>query len=99
MDVSFCVSALEEALARFGRPEIFNTDQGELGAGHRRRRRFDAAYRCEPSPTGKTAAGLLRGVSLRAQGGDADLSISIGFGTFPAFVFPASDSCCRDNQS
>jgi putative transposase len=28
MDVSFCVEALEEALARFGRPEIFNTDQG-----------------------------------------------------------------------
>ncbi|MGH2375042.1 MAG: IS3 family transposase [bacterium] len=24
----FCVAALEEALARFGRPEIFNTDQG-----------------------------------------------------------------------
>jgi len=23
---SFCVSALEEALARFGTPEIFNTD-------------------------------------------------------------------------
>jgi putative transposase len=28
MDVSFCLSALEEALARFGKPEIFNTDQG-----------------------------------------------------------------------
>jgi putative transposase len=28
VDVSFCLSALEEALARFGRPEIFNTDQG-----------------------------------------------------------------------
>jgi putative transposase len=28
MDVSFCVSALEEALTRFGAPEIFNTDQG-----------------------------------------------------------------------
>jgi putative transposase len=28
VDVSFCVSALEEALARFGTPEIFNTDQG-----------------------------------------------------------------------
>ena len=27
MDASFCVAALEEALARFGRPEIFNTDQ------------------------------------------------------------------------
>jgi len=28
MDVGFCVMALEEALARFGRPDIFNTDQG-----------------------------------------------------------------------
>ena len=28
MDVSFCLAALEDALARHGRPEIFNTDQG-----------------------------------------------------------------------
>ena len=28
MDVSFCAAALEEALAKYGRPEIFNTDQG-----------------------------------------------------------------------
>jgi putative transposase len=28
MDVAFCVDALDEALVRFGRPEIFNTDQG-----------------------------------------------------------------------
>lgn len=28
MDTSFCVSALEEALAKFGTPEILNTDQG-----------------------------------------------------------------------
>ena len=28
MDVTFCTEALEEALARHGRPEIFNTDQG-----------------------------------------------------------------------
>lgn len=28
MDVSFCLAALEEAFARFGRPEIFNTGQG-----------------------------------------------------------------------
>jgi putative transposase len=27
-DTSFCVEALQEALARFGRPAIFNTDQG-----------------------------------------------------------------------
>jgi len=28
MEADFCIQALEEALARFGRPEIFNTDQG-----------------------------------------------------------------------
>jgi putative transposase len=28
MDTSFCLEALEEVLARFGKPEIFNTDQG-----------------------------------------------------------------------
>ncbi len=28
MDTRFCVEALNEALARHGRPEIFNTDQG-----------------------------------------------------------------------
>ncbi|MFC7557356.1 IS3 family transposase [Pseudoroseomonas wenyumeiae] len=28
MDVEFCLEALEEALARYGRPEIFNSDQG-----------------------------------------------------------------------
>jgi putative transposase len=33
MDASFCVEALEEALARYGRPEIFNTDQGSQFTG------------------------------------------------------------------
>ncbi len=28
MDASFCIEAVEEALGRYGRPEIFNTDQG-----------------------------------------------------------------------
>lgn len=28
MDTSFCIAALEEAFAKFGRPAIFNTDQG-----------------------------------------------------------------------
>jgi putative transposase len=28
MDAGFCVAALDEALARYGKPEIFNTDQG-----------------------------------------------------------------------
>jgi putative transposase len=28
MDTSFCIEALEEAMRIYGRPEIFNTDQG-----------------------------------------------------------------------
>jgi putative transposase len=28
MEVDFCLEAVEEALAKYGRPEIFNTDQG-----------------------------------------------------------------------
>jgi putative transposase len=28
MDTDFCVSALEEALSKYGTPDIFNTDQG-----------------------------------------------------------------------
>ena len=28
LDADFCVEALEEALSRYDRPEIFNTDQG-----------------------------------------------------------------------
>ena len=28
MEVEFCLEALEEAMAKYGRPEIFNTDQG-----------------------------------------------------------------------
>jgi putative transposase len=28
MDASFCVECLEDAITRFGKPEIFNSDQG-----------------------------------------------------------------------
>jgi putative transposase len=30
MEVDFCLDAVDEALARHGHPEIFNTDQGSL---------------------------------------------------------------------
>ena len=35
LDASFCVEALEEAIARYGKPQIMNTDQGSqyTGAG------------------------------------------------------------------
>ena len=28
LDSAFCIAAVDEAIARYGRPEIFNTDQG-----------------------------------------------------------------------
>jgi len=35
MDTSFCLAALEDALARFGKPEIFNTDSQRINASFR----------------------------------------------------------------
>jgi len=34
LEAAFCVEALEEALSRHGRPEIFNTDQGSQFTSH-----------------------------------------------------------------
>ena len=33
LDSSFCVNALEEAMHRYGKPEIFNSDQGSQYTG------------------------------------------------------------------
>jgi putative transposase len=33
LEADFCIEAVEEALARYGRPEIFNTDQGSQFTG------------------------------------------------------------------
>ena len=35
LTTDFCIEALEEALARFGKPDIFNTDQGSQGGFNR----------------------------------------------------------------
>ena len=34
LEAAFCVEALEEALARYGQPEVFNTDQGSQFTSH-----------------------------------------------------------------
>jgi len=39
MEVEFCLEALEEAMAKYGRPEIFNTDQGSQFTSPRLSRR------------------------------------------------------------
>ena len=33
LDASFCVEALNEAIAKYGKPEIMNTDQGSQFTG------------------------------------------------------------------
>ncbi len=49
MEVDFCLDAVEEALARHGRPEIFNTDQGsQVTSAARAPPRGRAAQRSAP---------------------------------------------------
>ena len=55
MDTRFCIDALDEALARYGAPRIFNTDQGsqftsEAFTGGRRGGRGDFDGRTRPFP-------------------------------------------------
>ncbi|MFK4532126.1 transposase InsO family protein [Bradyrhizobium ottawaense] len=82
MDTSFCVSALEEALARFGRPEIFNTDQGSpihqrrlhRHAGRHRRQDLDGRSRALDGQRVHRAAVALapiRGHGHEAKAGNA----------------------------
>ena len=40
MEAEFCVEALREALAKHGKPEIFNTDQGSQGGFNRSSQRL-----------------------------------------------------------
>jgi transposase InsO family protein len=35
MEADFCVEALKEAIARYGKPEIMNSDQGSQGGFNR----------------------------------------------------------------
>ena len=44
LDASFCVDALNEAIAKYGKPEIMNTDQGSqfTGAGSIRNSVYEA---------------------------------------------------------
>ena len=45
MDTGFCIAALDEALARYGTPKVFNTDQSSL------KLRRSAANRNPPKPS------------------------------------------------
>ena len=75
MDAGFCTDALDEALARYGTPEIFNTDQGSqftslaftarLQAGGIRIS-MDGRGRFMDNVRPLTRTGSVRGLSYRA---------------------------------
>jgi len=46
LDTLFCTEALEEALEKFGNPEIFNTDQGSQFTGVKFSYMFELPFKC-----------------------------------------------------
>jgi len=55
MDVSFCIEALDEALSRHEKPEIFNTDQGsQAGVPADRSSSMGWSSPAKPSPGGSS---------------------------------------------
>src|SRR3954466_1266095 len=68
MEAAFCVETLEDAMARHGKPDIFNTDQGSQFTGSAftgalARRACPTSFlttrhRAEPDPAPRNADGL-----------------------------------------
>ena len=65
MTADFCVEALEEAITKYGAPEIFNTDQGSQ-AGFKESSQHRFAIR-EHSTSLKASAGVLHSRVLRGR--------------------------------
>ncbi len=54
MDADFCIEALDEAMARYGKPEIFNTDQGsQFTSGEFTGRLIDAGVKISMDGRGR----------------------------------------------
>ena len=53
MDTEFCTDAVEEAITRYGTPEIFNLDQGSQGGFNRSSHHWPAARSRHPSLDGR----------------------------------------------
>ena len=65
MEAGFCVEAVEEALARHGKPEIFNTDQGSQFTSTRVHRPADRQrHRHQHGRQGRMARQCVRGATL-----------------------------------
>ena len=55
MEATFCVEAMEDALARYGKPDIFNTDQGSQFTGSLHRRACRPRHRHQYGRQGRLA--------------------------------------------
>jgi len=64
MGADFCVEALEEALAKHGKPEIFNTDQGSQFTGKEHRRADEERHRHQHGRQGLLARQRVRGAAV-----------------------------------
>ncbi len=60
LEVEFCLDAVEEALARHGRPDIFNTDQGSQPG-------FNRSSQHQPDLIAAARRGLLQVSSIPAS--------------------------------
>ena len=87
MDVEFCIAALEEALARLGQPEIFNSDQGSQGRFKWSSQHSDAGDCDGPSKAafGTVWAGAI-GITRSTAGGGAGGTAAVLGGDRGRFV-------------
>jgi len=67
-DTEFCLEAVEEALARDGRPAIFNTDQGSQGGFKWSSQHFDKGGCDEHSKATFTGLLLANGIAISMDG-------------------------------
>ena len=78
MAVGFCLEAVEEALVRHGKPDIFNTDQGSQGGFKRSSQHFDGEG-CdgqEEATVGSMWTAAIA-VTRSATGGDAERAAAV----------------------
>jgi hypothetical protein len=74
---AFCVEALEEALARHGNPQIFNTDQGS-----------QSMCRCFTEPTSWSSSGIRSDKEETSRRGTVATSCSVPFTGLRSFFLP-----------
>ena len=81
MDTEFCREALEEALARYGTPEIFNTDQGsQFTSAEFTRRPEEARHRHQHGRQGRLARQRVRRAAVAQREVRGGLSARLRLG-------------------